>query len=168
MNDNLKEEFLEVINNYQGILHKVSLIYFTDPADRKDNFQEILYQLWKAYPDLKKKESLGSWIYKISINTSIAKLRRESRYCHPENIPDMPDADDFFEKISKKEHLSLLLKAFHSLNEIDRTLMFLYLEENSNIEIAEIMGISVSNVGTKINRIKTKLKQILNYITDEK
>ena len=168
MSDHLKEEFLEIINNYQGILHKVSLIYFTDPADRKDNFQEILYQLWKAYPDLKKKESLGSWIYKISINTSIAKLRKETRYYHPGTFPDIPDTDDFFEKISNKEHLGLLLKALHSLNEIDRTLMFLYLEENSHSEIAEIIGVSVSNVGTKVNRIKTKLKQTLNHVTNGK
>jgi len=164
MNDQIKREFLEMIHNYQGILHKVCLIYFTEEADRRDNFQEILYQLWKAYPNLQKKESIGSWIYKISINTSISKIRKESRMFCSGSFPDIPDTEDFFERFATKEHVRLLLEAIRNLNEIDRSLMFLFLENRSYAEISDIMGITVSNVGTKINRIKSQLRKNLKHI----
>ena len=75
----LKDEFLEILSNYQGILHKVNLVYFRNQADREDNFQEITYQLWKSYPSLQNKSSIGSWIYAVSINTSISRLKKKSR-----------------------------------------------------------------------------------------
>ena len=78
----LKEEFLEILSNYQGILHKVNLIYFRNTSDREDNFQEIIYQLWKSFPGLQNKNSIGSWIYAVSINTSISKIKKESRTDH--------------------------------------------------------------------------------------
>ena len=74
-----KEEFLEILSNYQGILHKVNLIYFSNKSDREDNLQEIIYQLWKSFPGLQNKNSIGSWIYAVSINTSISKLKKKSR-----------------------------------------------------------------------------------------
>ena len=74
----LKQEFLEILSNYQGILHKVNIIYFRNTSDREDNFQEIIFQLWKSFPGLKNKNSIGSWIYAVSINTSISKIKKES------------------------------------------------------------------------------------------
>lgn len=75
----LKDEFLEVLSDYQGILHKVNLIYFRNIADREDNFQEITYQLWRSYQGLQNRNSIGSWIYAVSINTSISRLKKKSR-----------------------------------------------------------------------------------------
>lgn len=72
----LKEKFLEILSDYQGILHKVSLVYFKSKTDREDNFQEIVYQLWKSYPKLQKEKSIGSWIYAVSINTSLSRLKK--------------------------------------------------------------------------------------------
>ena len=68
----LKEEFLEILLNYQGILHKVSLVYFKNKSDREDNIQEIIYQLWKSFPTIKNHNSIGSWIYAVSINISLS------------------------------------------------------------------------------------------------
>jgi RNA polymerase sigma-70 factor (ECF subfamily) len=168
MSSILKDEFLDIVSQYQGILHKVCLIYFQDKDDRKDNFQEILYQLWKSYPSLKKHESLGSWIYKIAINTSIAKIRKESRYVNTESFPEVLDSYDLFEEFAQNENIKLLISGIHSLNDIDKSVIFLYLEEKSYQEISDIIGISVSNVGTKINRIKSQLKKTLNFISHEK
>lgn len=155
----LKEEFLEIISNYQGILHKVNLVYFHNKSDREDNFQEIIYQLWKSFPGLKNKNSIGSWIYAVSINTSIGKIKKESRIAYREELPEFMDTVDIIEELSSDETFRLLLQAIYNLNEIDKSIMLLYLEEKSYDEIAEIIGISKSNVGVRINRAKELLKQ---------
>jgi RNA polymerase sigma-70 factor (ECF subfamily) len=156
-----KEEFLEILSNYQGILHKVSIIYFKNASDRVDNFQEIVYQLWKSYSKLQNRNSIGSWIYAVSINTSISriKIKKISRIEYRETLPDIPDSSDIFDELSKNESLKLLLSAIYELDEIDRSIMLLYLDEKSYDEIAEIIGISKSNVGVRISRAKESLKQ---------
>ena len=159
----LKEEFLEIVSDYQGILHKVNRVYFQNAVDREDNFQEILYQLWKSFPSLQNRGSIGSWIYAVSINTSLSRLKRESRIEYHDKPPESLDVTDTFEEISINESLRLLLKAIYKLNEIDKSIMLLYLEEKSYEEIAEILGISKSNVGVRINRTKDILKQHLNH-----
>lgn len=160
----LKEEFLEIVANYQGILHKVNHIYFRSETDREDNFQEILYQLWKSYPGLKNKSSIGSWIYAVSINTSISRLKKDSRIEYLENLSESLDTVDIVKEMSLHEDLRFLLRAIYNLNEIDKSIMLLYLEEKSYDEIAEILGISRSNVGVRINRAKGILKQNLNHL----
>lgn len=157
----LKKEFLEILSNYQGILFKVSLVYFKSKTDREDNFQEIVYQLWKSFPKLQNKESIGSWIYAVSINTSISRLKKEKRIEYQENVPELPDNSDIIDEMAKNESLQLLISAIHNLDEIDKSIMLLYLEEKSYDEIAEIIGITKSNVGVRINRAKKILKQNL-------
>ena len=154
-----KEEFLEILSNYQGILYKVSLIYFKNASDRGDNFQEIVYQLWKSFPKLQNKNSIGSWVYAVSINTSISRIKRVSRIEYRETLPEVPDTSNIIDEISKNESLELLLNAIYNLDEIDKSIMLLYLDEKSYDEIAEIIGISKSNVGVRINRAKEFLKQ---------
>ena len=153
-----KEEFLEILSNYQGILYKVSLIYFKNIADREDNIQEIIYQLWKSFQSLKNYNSIGSWIYAVSINTSISRVKKVSRIEYRETIPELPDELNVIDKISLNESLQLLLNAIYTLHELDKSIMLLYLEEKSYDEIAEIIGISKSNVGVRINRAKELLK----------
>jgi RNA polymerase sigma-70 factor (ECF subfamily) len=161
----LKEEFLEVISNYQGILYKVSLIYFKSKIDREDNFQEILFQLWKSYPKLQNKKSIGSWIYAVSINTSISRIKKEMRIEYRENAPDIPDKSDIIDEIAHNESLQLLINAIYNLDEIDKSIMLMYLEEKSYDEIGEIIGISKSNVGVRINRAKKILKENLKNLS---
>ena len=74
-----KNEFLKLLTAYQGIIHKVNRIYFRSEADREDNFQETVYQLWRSFPALQNKEKPASWIYTVAINTSISKVRKDSR-----------------------------------------------------------------------------------------
>lgn len=162
--ESLKDEFLDMLSNYQGILHKVSLIYFRNQADREDNFQEITYQLWKSYPSLQNKDSIGSWIYAVSINTSISRLKKKSKIEYRDNLPDLVDSIDTIEEISETENIQMLLQAIYNLSVINKTLMLLYLEEKSYDEIAEILGMTKSNVGTRINRAKEILKQNLKHL----
>lgn len=157
----LKKEFLEILSNYQGILYKVSLVYFKSKTDQEDNFQEIVYQLWKSYPKLQNKKSIGSWIYAVSINTSISRIKKEKRIKYQEELPELPDTSNIVDEMARNESLQLLINAIHNLDEIDKSIMLLYLEEKSYDEIAEIIGISKSNVGVRINRAKKTLKQNL-------
>ncbi len=154
-----KEKFLEILSNYQGILHKVSFVYFKNKHDREDNLQEIIYQLWKSYPSLKNLNSIGSWIYAVSINTSISRVKKVSRIEYRETIPELSDKSNVIDEISRNESLQLLLNAIYNLDEVDKSIMLLYLEEKSYDEIAEIIGLSKSNVGVRINRAKELLKQ---------
>ena len=156
-----KEEFLDILSNYQGILYKVSLVYFKNKTDREDNLQEIIYQLWKSFPSLKNHNSIGSWIYAVSINTSISRIKKVSRIEYRETIPELPDKSSVIDEMLKNESLQLLLKAIYNLDELDKSIMLLYLEEKRYDEIAEIIGISKSNVGVRINRAKEILKQNL-------
>ncbi len=154
-----KEEFLEILSNYQGILHKVSLVYFRNKTDREDNLQEIIYQLWKSFPGIKNHNSIGSWIYAVSINTSISRVKKLSRIEYRETIPELPEKSNFIDEMSMNESLQLLLNAIYKLDEVDKSIMLLYLEEKSYDEIAQIIGISKSNVGVRINRAKEILRQ---------
>ena len=121
----LKEEFLEILTNYQGILHKVSLVYFKSQSNREDNIQEIIYQLWKSFPTIKNHNSIGSWIYAVSINTSLSRIKKESHIEYREKIPELSDKTDITEKIMVNESLQMLLNAIYNLNEIDKSIMLL-------------------------------------------
>lgn len=157
-----KEEFLSLLRSYQGIIHKVNLIYFPVSEDREDNFQEVVYHMWKAYPALKNREKIASWIYAIAINTSVSKIRKDSRYVLSEaiddfNIPSVTDATEISLDFQR------LLDAIRHLKEIDRSIMLLYLEDYRYDEIGEIIGLNSSNVGARINRAKKRLQKILKF-----
>lgn len=74
-----QKEFLKILSAYQGIIHKVNQVYFKSKIDKEDNFQEVVYQLWRSFPSLQNKEKPASWIYAVAINTSISKVRQDSR-----------------------------------------------------------------------------------------
>lgn len=154
------EDFLRILSDYQGIIHKVNLIYFKTVTDREDNFQEVVYNLWKSFSTLKDKEKIGSWIYAVAINTSITKIRKDCRVVLVESVPETSDVDEQ-DYIEQGIDFQQLLEMLHSLNEIDRSIMLLYMEEYSYNEIAEILGITPTNVGVRINRAKKQLKSSL-------
>lgn len=155
-----EEEFTSLLHSYQGIIHKVNLIYFPVSEDRKDNFQEVVYHMWRAYPKLKNKEKIASWIYAIAINTAVSKIRKDSRYTFPGDIEsiNIPLSDCGMEVSFDFQRL---LEAIRQLKGIDKSIMLLYLEDYSYNEIGEIMGISSSNVGARINRAKKQLEKLL-------
>src|SRR5690606_28145511 len=115
---------------------KVSFVYFKNKPDREDNFQEIIYQLWKSFPNLKNHKSIGSWIYAVSINTSISRIKKVARIEYRETIPELPDKSNVIDEISMNESLQLLLDAIYNLDEVDKSIMLLYLEKKSYDEIA--------------------------------
>lgn len=159
--ESTKEDFLKIISDYQGIIHKVNLIYFKTSADKDDNFQEILLQLWRSFPSLKDKTKIGSWIYAVAINTSISKIRKDSRLIFTDSIPETEPMEDDTDNFESDINHQKLIEALHKLNEIDRSIMLLYLEDLDYNQIAEIIGITSTNVGVRINRSKKQLKKYL-------
>ena len=155
-----QQDFLRILSEYQGIIHKVNLAYFKTVSDREDNFQEVVYQLWKSFPALNDRSKIGSWMYAVAINTAISKIRKDSKLVLMETIPDK-EQTDIPENIDNAMDAEQLLDAIQKLNEVDKSIMLLYLDEYSYEQIADVMGISASNVGVRINRAKKQLKTIL-------
>ena len=124
-----KNEFLKLLTAYQGIIHKVNRIYFRSEADREDNFQETVYQLWRSFPALQNKEKPASWIYTVAINTSISKVRKDSRIEFRDSPPDGEPVDPW-EQQEQDENWQRLVNALQKLNEIDKSIMLLYMEPN--------------------------------------
>ena len=155
-------EFLQLIRDNKGILFKISNSYCRNRDDREDLIQEIIYQLWKSAQSFDANRKFSTWMYQIALNVAISFYRRRQRSglriafggdLHLMELADHPEDPDTEEKIG------LLQRFIGEQNELDKALMILYLEERSYREIAEILGITETNVATKLSRIKGRLKQ---------
>ncbi len=153
------DDFHGIIEQHKGILYKVARAYCPNEDDRKDLIQEMMIQVWQSIHRYDIQFKISTWIYRISLNVAISFYRkntvRENKYTTlTEQVEQIPTDD----KTTDERYLNLLEHFISELREIDKALMVLYLEDKSHAEIAEILGISISNVGTKIGRIKEKLK----------
>jgi len=157
----VEKEFIELINKHQGILHKICNIYFNRHPEREDYYQEMLIRLWKSYPGFKNQSAISTWIYRVALNTAIDILRKQNiRPVHTalSNIENnIPDGEQSIES----EKRDKFYRAINHLSDVEKAIIILYLEGHSYKEIAEITGISESNTGVKINRIKDKLIKLL-------
>ena len=154
-----KDTFIKSIQENERLIYKVASFYTDSKDDREDLVQEIIYTLWKSFDTFKHNSSLSTWMYRVAMNVAIFHLKKSKR-----KVPTVPievavlnlhetEFGDFEEKMQK------LHNHIKDLNLIDKGILMLYLESKSHEEIAEIVGISKSNVGTKLSRIKEKLKQ---------
>lgn len=158
--ESIQKDFLKILADYQPIIHKVNLIYFRSDMDKQDNFQEVVYQLWRSFPSLKDKHKVASWIYAVAINTSISKIRKDSKLRFYDLMPEFTAVGQNSYNEYSLDY-QILISALKKLNEIDRAIMLLYMEEYSYKEIAEIIGISAINIGVKIHRLKDQLQKQL-------
>lgn len=156
----MKDRFLEEILQHQALIHKVCSIYRDTREDREDLFQEITYQLWKSYPKFQARSKISSWIYKISLNTAMTTFRKPKIRIsdNGNNLENIEVADI----TSEDDRMDRLFIATKKLNDAERALLVLYLEDMSYKEIADILGISENYVGVRLNRIKEKIKKLLN------
>lgn len=156
----LTDEFLKLVEENKKLIYKVSHMYCDNTTDKKDLFQEIVANLWKAFPNFKGNSKVSTWIYRISINTAISWIRdyiKNKNHIEYTNVmPQMQDdsaIDDLYDQ---------LYYAIGILNKLDKALILLQLDGYSYDEISEIIGLTKTNVATKINRIKLKLKNHLS------
>jgi RNA polymerase sigma-70 factor, ECF subfamily len=158
----LEKEFIGTINDHQGIILKVCRMYTDNSLDSQDLFQEVVLQLWKSYPRFRGESKISTWMYRVALNTAITRLQRNKRRPDSQRLSSGQDTLESTDKRLDIEYDAELQYAINQLNKFDRAIVMLYLDEKSYKEIGEIMDISESHVGVKINRIKSKLKDILN------
>ena len=157
----MKEEFLNLIDMHQGIIHKILSIYTYNEEERKDLLQEIMLQLWKSYPRFSERSTFCTWMYKVSLNTALLHRRNKNLEIKAREVL----ADNLSHQfgITKDDKIISLYMAIDQLGPIDKAIALLYLEQKKYQEIEDIMGMKKNNVGVRISRIKDKLKKILEY-----
>ena len=157
-----QQEFVQLLNQHQPLIHKVCHLYEQAPSDREDLFQEIVVQLWKAYPKFRGESKFSTWLYRIALNTAISGLRKRKNKIasfEPDNLPT--DIQDEIYNKEKELQLDQLYSAIRKLSEIERALVMLYLEDKPYDEMEEILGINQNNLRVKMNRIKEKIRKII-------
>lgn len=154
-----KQAFLQVIEKYKALIYKVAGFYTDSPQDREDLFQEIVYQLWKSFDSFNNLSGISTWMYRVAMNTAIYFLRRNQRRPSVESIREelleIPEPDD----TSMEDRFRTLHEHIKGLNLLERGIVMLYLEGRSYEEIASLIGISAGNVGTRLSRIRERLKK---------
>jgi RNA polymerase sigma-70 factor (ECF subfamily) len=151
-------QFLELITQHQGIIHKVCRLYRDSKEDREDLFQEIVFQVWKSLPGFEGRAKITSWMYRIALNTAMSTFRkRVVPVAYVEKLPDYTE-DQNENEDTRREQMMLALQ---QLTDPEKAIIALYFEDLSYEEIAEITGMNTSHVGVKLHRIKTKLQKLL-------
>jgi len=152
--------FLELIQQNKRIIFKICHAYCKDRREHEDLAQEIVYETWRSFGSYDKGYRFSTWLYRIALNVAISYYRKEEKYKHIIPFPEEHLVEFAEEKEGQaaSERFSLLRDFIQSLNEIDRSIMMLYLDEYAYREIAVIIGISETNVATRIGRIKEKMR----------
>ncbi|AEE20262.1 RNA polymerase sigma factor [Dokdonia sp. 4H-3-7-5] len=163
MDKTVEDNFVNLLEENQNIVHKICRLYTNNRDQHNDLFQEITIQLWRAFPKFRGDSKFSTWMYRVGLNTAITLYRKSKRTVQTQ------DFDSVMFRISSEEYddtveqqLKLMYSAVKELNDIDKALVFLYLEDKNYSEISETLGISEVNARVKMNRVKKKLKKILN------
>ena len=160
MNVNTEQEFLSVIKEYERVIYKVCYLYTSRNATLNDLYQDVVLNLWRAYPKFRGECKISTWIYRIALNTCISFIRKEKNV--PEVVTLTPYESEWMTE--EQDSFQLMLKELYyligQLGQLDKSIILLYLEEKSYEEISEITGLTVTTVATKLNRIKEKLRKM--------
>lgn len=157
-------KFTKLIENNQGIVHKICRIYTDSPEAHEDLFQEIVLQLWKSFDSFQGDSKFSTWMYRVGLNTAITLIRKKNRTIKTSSI----DSQAYFDVASKEtdelqqERLNLLYGSIKKLNDVERALVLLYLEDLPYREISATLGITEVNARVKMNRVKEKLRVLMN------
>ena len=152
-------EFVAMVQENERLIYKVCSVYAQTPEDRRDLFQEIVLQAWRGYARYTATAKISTWLYRVALNTAISHKRKQGRSVNvsgnDELLHQLEDsaADNYAEEYKALYTMIAELPAF------DKALVLLYLEDKSYQEIAEILGITASNVGAKLSRIKEKMRR---------
>jgi RNA polymerase sigma-70 factor (ECF subfamily) len=151
----MEKDFTALLYQNQGIVHKICSLYFNNRVEKEDYKQELIIQLWKAFPSFNSQSKFSTWMYRVCLNAAIDILRKEKvqpKFVKYDTHSFGAISDAAYETNENQEKLQ---HAINKLSDIDKAIITLYLDEFNYKEIAEIIGISESNTGVKINRIKS-------------
>ena len=162
INEKLSEQFSNVLEENIGIVVKISRAYTTTFHDREDLVNDILLELWKSFKNFKGNSKISTWIYRVALNTSLNYKRKKKNDALFNHLIDFKKVDNlsWLKEQDYSEESEILYKCIDELNEINKAIILLYLDGNSHDEISEITGISKTNVGTRIGRIKEQIKSL--------
>ena len=158
-------QFVKDLNQNIGIVHRVCNLYFRyDNDEREDAFQEIMYQLWKSYPDFQRESKFSTWMYRVALNTAITHVRKSKRAPETEKITRASDlVAESSEPMDREERMNFLYAAINALSPVDKAIILLHLEEKSYDEVAAITGLTKTNVSVRLVRIKKVLEERLKH-----
>lgn len=150
-----KENFIQIINNNRGIIRSLCKVYYGRAEDQEDAFQDVVLQLWRSFDSFRGESEISTWIYRVSLNTILNKIRGDKRSVTAGPI-DTPHL--YISHAKADDNVELLSMIIRSLKDIDKAIVVLYLEGYRNKEIAGILKMSQTNVATRLNRVKAELK----------
>lgn len=157
----IEKEFIATIKQYERVIYKVCTFYISNEHPLTDLYQEVICNMWVGFPKFRNESAVSTWIYRIALNTCISGLRKSKTRPQSTSIQGLeemlPNPENMDEQIKE------LYKLIYQLKELDRALILLYLEDKSYKEIAEITGLSVANVATKLKRTREKLRDMSNH-----
>lgn len=163
MNRVSEKEFQVFLDEHYAILQNVCSMYSDTDDDFHDNMQEVMLQLWRSYSNFDGRSKISTWVYRVALNVCLVQARRKKNLLKKHmSWASEPEIDDLEDKRRLERRSGMLTDAIKKLKEADRAIILLYLEEMSYEEISDITGLTVSNVGVKLNRIRKKLKELIN------
>lgn len=152
-----EEKFTEVVKKNEGVIYKIARVYAHTEDDQKDLYQEIVYQLWKGFDAFRGEAKVSTWMYRVALNTALFHSKKEKKKGHRVAIDGIVLKQEIYDS-TFEDRLNVLYAHIKSLSDVEKGLILLFLEGKKYEEIASITGFSASNVGTRISRIKGKLK----------
>lgn len=150
-----KENFIRIIDANRGIIKSLCKAYYPDSDDQKDAFQDIVLQLWKSFETFRGDSEISTWIYRVSLNTLLTKIRKDKRTVATESIGD---SELSFSAAMADSDIELLNMVIQSLKDLDKAIVILYLEGYKNKEIAQMLNLTPTNISTRLNRVREELK----------
>ncbi|MDX2003461.1 MAG: sigma-70 family RNA polymerase sigma factor [Chitinophagales bacterium] len=159
MSEKSQEHFLEMVRTHQGIIHQLASLYADGQEERKDIYQEVLYQAWKSWPKFRGDAAFSTWLYRLALNTILTLQRAKRPMAVLEQAPDTAVEEHLH--LEDKERLHAAIK---HLADMDKALISLHLEGYSNPEIASILGMGENNVAVRLHRAKQQLSQKLKRV----
>ena len=160
----MEKVFVEMINTHRGIIFKVCNLYGANQEDKNDLFQEIVLQLWKAFPKFKGESKFSTWLYRVAINTAITGLRKKKDFIVSIEPARLPVQRAYENGSIEEEQWQQMSLAIEQLNPVEKSIVLLYLEDKSYEEMEDILGIGQGTLRVKMTRIKEKLRQLAKTI----
>jgi RNA polymerase sigma-70 factor (ECF subfamily) len=153
-----EESFTGIIRENEGVIFKITTIYTQSEQDQKDLYQEIVYQLWKSFDSFRNESKISTWMYRVALNTAISQLNKSKKHSSTTGLDRviLKQTDNYDAEFENR--LKIVYEHIHQLDILEKGLILLLLDGKKYGEISEITGLSVTNVGTRISRIKQKLK----------
>ena len=157
----MEKAFVSIVHQYERVIYKVCSFYISDSFPMADLYQEVVCNLWIAFPKFRNESAISTWIYRIALNTCITGVRKDIR--RPKgNVPVAMLAESLPAPEEMEENILEMYRLIGQLKTIEKAIILLYLEEKSYQEIADITGLTVSNVAVRLNRSREKLNRMSN------